>query len=115
MLENQLRTLQWNHSSVATTYFTIGLVNQKDKDYKQALHYFHKILEIELSKKEHDDIWLGKALKRIGDLYLEEENNDQALVLYLRYLNNELERNLYEHASLIDIYKIIANIYYRKR
>ncbi|CAF0760996.1 unnamed protein product [Adineta steineri] len=121
-LEIQLKTLSLSNPSVVETYDIIGNVYLKKKDFKQASIYFHKSLDGQLETKKVGDLSLSKGFETLADIHLDQHNEiidekilDKALDYYLQSLQNQLETKFLEDYSLIDLYKIIAKIYYKKR
>ena len=97
-----------NHPEVARTYDVLGIVQEYDGEYSEALTYYQQALQIRKQHylENHSDI--ANSYENLGLVYEELGKYDQALLYHFKVL--AIRKKLYPegHLSLADTYNNIG-------
>lgn len=99
---------------LAIIYNDLGGIYKHRRDFKNALDYYHKSLEIREKHLPPNDKNFAMLYNNIGSVYSNEGDLDQALVYLERSLNISLGASEPEKQHIASTYNNIAEVYRKK-
>ncbi|CAF1053647.1 unnamed protein product [Adineta steineri] len=139
LFNKNLKKQNFNDLALKYIYEAIAMNYFHKQNYNQSLTYFYRLIECLLMNNTKNYSFIDKIYNLIGKIYLDKDytikylsnkkqnqtvdhlpiNNSQFEKYYLEqtlmHFQNLLKNNKKKNDSLDDIYRIIANIYLKKR
>lgn len=107
-----LFTLPSNDPGISVCYYGLGVVNDRETNYDEALHYFKKALDFQMTVLSlSDTAFMGKMYGSIGIVYNNKHNYDLALEHLEKSLSILLRTVGTDHGDTALIYTNIGRAY----
>ncbi|CAF1528467.1 unnamed protein product [Didymodactylos carnosus] len=104
--------LSYNDPNISVCYYGLGVVHDREDNYDEALHYFKKALDFQLTVLFlNDSVFIGKIYGSSGIVYYHKHEYDLALEHFEKSLNILLRTIGQDHGDTALIYTNIGRTY----
>lgn len=111
ILQRRLKSLGNNHFDLSNSYINLGTCCFRKKEYRDALHYYQKALEIQKSFGQRYKNFFAETYTNIGMCFSELKDYKEAIKYFEKSLEVFLSIITGKHDRLTQLYFGIAGVY----
>ncbi|UJR24679.1 hypothetical protein I4U23_006052 [Adineta vaga] len=106
-----------NRNLTHNSKVNLKIIHAEKRHLERTILYFYTLLKTHIEKKDlsFKDFTLEQIYMIIGNLFLEKQDTNQALVYYHQLLHYQYRKNPYDYLLLGQTYEVIGKIYHKQR